>query len=287
MSLELVGVSYTYNPGTPYEQEALHDINISFKPGEFIGIVGHTGSGKSTLIQHLSGLLTPATGHVYIDGVDISRKTAEAKRARRKAGMVFQYPEHQLFEETVYADIAFGPRNAGADTQETEQRVRYAMGFVGLSYEDFKDRSPFTLSGGEKRRAAIAGVIALQPAYLILDEPAAGLDPRGRNAILGAIYRLYQETGITVILVTHNIEEIVRLAKRILVMHHGAILLDGQPQDIFQQDPALLEQAGIRLPEMTRLMRELADRGKPVKTRVLTVQEALAEIKPWARRRRS
>lgn len=287
MSLELVDVSYTYSPGTPYARQALRNINVRFMPGEVIGLIGHTGSGKSTLIQHLNGLLTPTTGQVFVEGTDINKKSPDAKLARRKIGMVFQYPEHQLFEETVYADIAFGPHNTGIDGEEIEERVRYGMSFAGLDYEELKDRSPFSLSGGQMRRVAIAGVIALQPDYLILDEPTAGLDPRGRDEILGQIYRLHQDTGITVVLVSHNMEEILRFAKRILLMSEGAILIDGTPQDILALDPELLEQTGIRLPELTRLMRKLAERGKPVKNSALTVNEALAEIKPWARRGRS
>lgn len=285
MSLELDGVSYNYSDGAAYARQALCNVSVSFAPGEFIGIIGHTGSGKSTLIQHLNGLLVPTVGTARIDGIDISQKTLEAKQARRKVGMVFQYPEHQLFEETVYADIAFGPRNAGVDPEKIEERVRYGMRFARLDYNEFKDRSPFSLSGGQMRRAAIAGVIALQPAYLILDEPTAGLDPRGRDEILGEIDQLHRETGITVVLVSHNMEEVVRFAKRILVMHEGSILLEGSPHQIFGQDMTLLEQAGICLPEITRLMRELAGKGKPVKTNVLTIKEAIAEIKPWAGRK--
>ncbi len=285
MSLELAGVSYKYSPDTPYERLALKNINLKIMPGEFVGIIGHTGSGKSTLVQHLNGLLTPTEGRIFIDGVDIGGKTPEAKGTRRKVGMVFQYPEHQLFAETVYADVAFGPRNAGADEAEVEARVRYGMCFAGLNYEEFKDRSPFTLSGGQMRRAAIAGVIALQPPYLILDEPTAGLDPRGRDEILAGIRRLYRESRLTVVLVSHNMAEVVRMAKRIIVMHGGGILFDGPPGAVFAQDQQLLEQAGIRLPAISRLMRVLAGKGKPVKPNVLTVDEAVKEILPWARGR--
>jgi len=285
MSLALAGVSYTYRPDTPYERLALKNINLKIMPGEFVGIIGHTGSGKSTLVQHLSGLLTPTEGRIFIDGVDIGGNTPEAKGARRKVGMVFQYPEHQLFEETVYADVAFGPRNAGADQDEVEARVRYAMCFAGLNYEEFKDRSPFSLSGGQMRRAAIAGVIALQPSYLILDEPTAGLDPHGRDEILAGIQRLYREGGLTVVLVSHNMAEVVRLAKRIIVLHEGEIFFDGPPRAVFAQDRQFLAQAGIRLPAISQLMRELASKGKPVKTNVLTVDEAVKEIVPWARGR--
>jgi energy-coupling factor transport system ATP-binding protein len=284
MSLEVMRVSYTYSPGTPYERQALRDISVTFSHGEFTGIIGHTGSGKSTLIQQLNGLIVPTSGMVRIEGIDIHTKNPEAKAARRKVGMVFQYPEHQLFDETVYADIAFGPRNAGIDDAQLEERVQKAMHFVGLDYREYKDRSPFSLSGGQMRRVAIAGVIALQPDYLILDEPTAGLDPQGRDEILEQIYRLYTETGITVILVSHNMEEVVRFAKRILVMHNGAILLDGSPQRIFEADPELLEQSGIQAPQITQLMQALVKEGKPVQANIMTVEEAVAEILPWAGR---
>lgn len=284
MSIELVDVSYVYNENTPNKHEALRDINLKFMSGEFVGIIGHTGSGKSTLIQQVNGLLTPTAGKVFIDGIDISKKQPQCKQACRKIGMVFQYPEHQLFEETVYADIAFGPRNTGVDEADIEERVRYGMRFVGLDYNEFKDRSPFSLSGGQMRRVAIAGVIALQPSYLILDEPTAGLDPRGRDEILREIWRLYQETSITVLLVSHNIEEVVKMAKRIIVMHQGTIILDGSPQDIFTRDPEYLATAGIRLPEMARLMLELAGKGKPMRRCALTVEDAFREIIPWAKR---
>jgi energy-coupling factor transport system ATP-binding protein len=284
MSLEVMRVSYTYSPGTPYARQALRDISVTFSHGEFTGIIGHTGSGKSTLIQQLNGLIVPTSGMVRIEGIDIHMKTPEAKTARRKVGMVFQYPEHQLFDETVYADIAFGPRNAGIHDAQLEERVQKAMHFVGLDYREYKDRSPFSLSGGQMRRVAIAGVIALQPDYLILDEPTAGLDPQGRDEILEQIYRLYTETGITVILVSHNMEEVVRFAKRILVMHNGGILLDGSPQRIFEADPELLEQAGIQAPQITQLMQALVKAGKPVQANIMTIDEAIAEILPWAGR---
>jgi energy-coupling factor transport system ATP-binding protein len=285
VSLEIKRVSYTYSPGTPFERQALQDINVSFQRGEFTGIIGHTGSGKSTLIQHLNGLIAPTEGHVFIDTINIHDKTAEARQAKRRVGMVFQYPEHQLFEETVYADIAFGPRNAGLDEQEIEQRVRYGLDFVGLDYNQFKDRSPFSLSGGQMRRVAIAGVIALKPDYLILDEPTAGLDPQGRDEILAQIQRLHKKTGVTVLLISHNMEEIVRLAQRIVVMHRGRIVLDGAPKALFKNSALQLEQAGIRAPEITRLMQELVKRGKPVNEDVLTLEEAEREIILWAGRK--
>lgn len=284
MSLVLDDVSYRYNADMPSECQALSNIRLKLMPGEFVGIIGHTGSGKSTLVQHFNGLLTPTTGRVYVDGTDIGPKTPASKQARMRVGMVFQYPEHQLFEETVYDDVAFGPRNAGADPGEVEERVRFGMSFAGLEYAEFKDRSPFSLSGGQMRRAAIAGVIALQPAYLILDEPTAGLDPRGRDEILAGIKRLHEERQTTVILVSHNMEEIVRLAKRLIILQQGAIIFDGSPRAAFALDQKILEQAGIRLPMLPRLMRELAAKGKPVSTNVFTINEAIEEIIPWARR---
>jgi energy-coupling factor transport system ATP-binding protein len=281
MSIELSGVSFTYSPGTPYERQALRNINIRFCQGEFTGVIGHTGSGKSTLIQHLNGLVKPTTGQVYVDGIDINARSVEAGQAKRRVGMVFQYPEHQLFEETVFADVAYGPRNSGLDDAQVEERVQYGLRFAGLDYHEFKDRSPFSLSGGQMRRVAIAGVIALKPDFLVLDEPTAGLDPQARDEILAQFHRLHVETGVTVLLVSHNVEDVVRLAKRIVIMQEGTILLDGSPHSVFNHDPKVLEQAGIRAPEMKRLMLGLAKRGKPVRTNTLTVAEALSEILAW------
>lgn len=283
MSIEVKDVSFVYSVGTPYERQALRNINVAFSKGEFCGILGHTGSGKSTLIQHLNGLIKPTAGQVHIDGVDINSRTAEAKQKKRRIGMVFQYPEHQLFEETVFADIAYGPRNRGLDAEQIEERVRYGLRFVGLDYSEYKDRSPFSLSGGQMRRVAIAGVIALKPDYLVLDEPTAGLDPQARDEILEQFRRLHVETGVTILLVSHNVEDVVRFAKRIIVMQEGSILLDGSPHSVFNHDKELLlQQAGMRLPEMARLMAELAGRGKPVRTNILTVEEALEEILVWS-----
>jgi len=281
MSIELSDVSFTYSPGTPYERKALQNINIKFFQGEFTAVIGHTGSGKSTLIQHLSGLVNPTMGQVYVDGININARSVDAKQVKRRIGMVFQYPEDQLFEETVFADVAFGPRNHSLNNAQVEERVRYGLSFVGLDYHEYKDRSPFSLSGGQMRRVAIAGVIALKPDYLVLDEPTAGLDPQARNEILAQFYRLHVETGVTVVMVSHNIEEVVRLAKRIVIMQEGTILLDGSPRSVFKHDSKVLERAGIRSPEVTRLMMELAKRGKPVRTDILTVEEAMTEILAW------
>ena len=281
MSIELSDVSFTYSPGTPYERKALQNINIKFLQGEFTAVIGHTGSGKSTLIQHLSGLVNPTMGQVYVDGININARSVDAKQVKRRIGMVFQYPEDQLFEETVFADVAFGPRNHSLNNAQVEERVRYGLSFVGLDYHEYKDRSPFSLSGGQMRRVAIAGVIALKPDYLVLDEPTAGLDPQARNEILAQFYRLHVETGVTVVMVSHNIEEVVRLAKRIVIMQEGTILLDGSPRSVFKHDSKVLERAGIRSPDVTRLMMELAKRGKPVRTDILTVEEAMTEILAW------
>ena len=232
MPIILNNVSYVYGEHTPFRKEALKGINLTINEGDFVGIIGHTGSGKSTLVQHLNGLLHPTTGQVTIDGVDAALKTEEAKLMRHKVGMVFQYPEHQLFEETIAQDIAFGPKNLGLSADEVDARVREAMDFVGLDYETYANRSPFQLSGGQMRRVAIAGVVALNPSYLILDEPSAGLDPFGREEIFQKIIDLHAKKGITVVLVSHNMEDISRMANRLIVIDNGKIQLDGKPIDI-------------------------------------------------------
>ena len=233
MSICVENVSYIYGKGTPFERAAIEDIDLTIDKGEFIGIIGHTGSGKSTLIQHLNGLLHPSMGKVTVDGVDLAEKTKEAMVKRHSVGMVFQYPEHQLFEETVAKDIAFGPQNQGCDEEETEKRVKSAMRFAGIDYETFAERSPFRLSGGQQRRVAIAGVIAMHPDFLILDEPSAGLDPVGRREIFSRIQGWYKKGVFSVILVSHNMDDIARLATRLLVMHQGRLVLDGEPMYIF------------------------------------------------------
>ena len=261
MSIVLDHVSYTYMPDTPYQREALRDISLTIAPGEFIGIIGHTGSGKSTLVQHLNGLLQPTSGNVKVDDVDLKGKTAGQKLVRQRVGMVFQYPEHQLFEETIFDDIAFGPRNLGLTADEVTQRVEEAMERVGLPPAEYASRSPFRLSGGQMRRVAIAGVIALKPEYLVLDEPSAGLDPRGRDEIFEQILQLYHSTGMAVVLVTHNMEDVARLAKRLLVMNRGRIEFDGKPADLFHYSGLPLHEYGISLPYMTELLRLLRFRG--------------------------
>lgn len=278
MSIVFDNVTFTYMPDTPYQRTAIQNINLTIDKGEFIGIIGHTGSGKSTLVQHMNGLITPTSGHVTVDGADLKTKGEAARIARRRVGMVFQYPEHQLFEETIYQDIAFGPKNLGVPEHELESRVRRAMDFVGLDFQQFKDRSPFNLSGGQMRRVAIAGVIALEPDYLALDEPAAGLDPRGRDGIFGQIVKLHQTTGIAVILVSHNMEDVARFASRVLVMNGGQISLDGTPADIFGSGRKALRAAGVDVPPLTALIDALQAGGLQITNTALTAEAAAQEI---------
>ncbi len=279
MSICLREVSHIYGKGSPYEKVALTGIDLELHRHEFVGIIGHTGSGKSTLVQHLNGLLTPTTGTVTVDGVSLAGTGAEAKAARRRVGMVFQYPEHQLFEETIAEDIAFGPRNLGWDEETVQERVRAAMRFVGLPYRQFASRSPFRLSGGQMRRVAIAGVIAMKPDYLVLDEPSAGLDPVGRREIYAQITRLHEEQHTTVILVSHNMEDISRLASRVIVMNRGAVMLDGAPLTIFTQHRDELAAAGLEPPPVSRLLSALNERGWQIDESAVEPDEAAAHIK--------
>ena len=253
MPLNLQNVTFTYMKGTPFEKTALHDVSLQIEKGEFVAVIGHTGSGKSTLVQHLSGLLHPDKGSVTVDGVNLNAKNAAAKKARNSVGMVFQYPEHQIFAETVYEDIAFGSRNKGLGPDEVDRAVRDAMAFVGLDFDSFAKRSPFRLSGGQMRRVAIAGVIAMEPDYLILDEPSAGLDPRSRDAVFKEVMALYKKRGIAVILVTHNMEEAARYASRLLVISGGQVILDGVPHDIFTNHKDELLAASMDVPPVYKL----------------------------------
>ncbi|MDR3592176.1 MAG: energy-coupling factor transporter ATPase [Negativicutes bacterium] len=278
MSIVLRDVSYIYMPSTPYQRVALENINLTIQSGEFVGIIGHTGSGKSTLVQHMNGLLKPTRGTVTVDGVDLGGKGNAVRQAKRKVGMVFQYPEHQLFEETVYDDVAFGPRNLGLEPAEVERRVSRALAFVGLDHEEFAKRSPFRLSGGQMRRVAIAGVIALEPEYLILDEPSAGLDPRGRDEIFAEIVKLHETAGITVILISHSMEEIARLVKRLVVLHSGGISLDGSPREVFGQSREKLIAAGVDAPNISLLLQRLNQRGLAVDASALTADDAAQAI---------
>ncbi|WP_227764170.1 energy-coupling factor transporter ATPase [Zhaonella formicivorans] len=282
MLIKIESLSHVYKPNTPYETRALDDISLEITSGQFVGLIGHTGSGKSTLIQHLNGLLLPTSGRVLIGNDEITPKTTRLKNIRHKVGIVFQYPEHQLFEETVYADIAFGPKNLGWSEEKIAERVKAAMAAVNLDFDSLKDRSPFALSGGQMRRVAIAGVLAMEPQVLILDEPTAGLDPGGRDEILTEIASLHQQLKITIILVSHSMEDIARYAQRVIVMHQGKVVMDGTPREIFLKARDL-EKLGLGVPMVTTLMHRLAAKGLNVRTDVLTVEEAKEEILNWWR----
>ncbi len=277
MSLITAGVYFTYQPNSPYETHVLKNINLEIKEGEFVGLIGHTGSGKSTLIQHFNGLLKPSAGKVFVDGQDITQKGMKLKAIRQKVGMVFQYPEHQLFEETVFKDIAFGPQNLGMSPQLIEKRVKNAMRLVDLDYVRYRDLSPFVLSGGEKRRAAIAGVLAMNPQYLILDEPTAGLDPRGREEILAHIVKIHRNEGITVILVSHNMDDVARLVGRLVVINQGEIVYDNPTRQVFAEFESL-QKISLDIPTVTKLMIRLQEKGWPVRSDILTIEEAQEEI---------
>ncbi len=266
MPITLKNVSFTYMKGTPFEKTALHDISLQIEKGEFVAVIGHTGSGKSTLVQHLSGLLHPYKGTVCVDGVNLNAKTGQAKKARNSVGMVFQYPEHQIFAETVYEDIAFGPRNKGLMPDEVDRAVKDAMAFAGLDFAVFAKRSPFRLSGGQMRRVAIAGVVAMEPDYLILDEPSAGLDPRARDSIFNEVMALYHKRGIAVILVTHNMEEAARYATRLLVVADGRIILDGKPHEIFTGHKEELLKVSMDVPPVYKLAENLREHGLNVQS---------------------
>lgn len=277
MQIQVKNLTHIYSEGTPYESAALTGVSFEIEAGEFAGIIGHTGSGKSTLIQHLNGLLKPKSGNILIDGIDITAKDVKLREIRRRIGLVFQYPEYQLFEETVSKDVAFGPLNLGLTQEEAEERVAEALGLVGLDYKEIADRSPFELSGGQKRRAAIAGVLAMRPRILILDEPTAGLDPKAHSDILQMVERIHSIQNNTIILVSHNMGDIARLADRVLVMDRGKLVLTGSPPEVFQQ-AGLLESMGLGLPPAAYLMRELRSRGVPVSTDILTIETAEAEL---------
>lgn len=277
MSIKIENLTHTYNPGSPFETQALKNIDLTIESGEFIGLIGHTGSGKSTLIQHLNGLLKPTSGSIWIDGTDIAKPGVKLKDVRKKVGLVFQYPEYQLFEETVEKDIAFGPANLGLGESEIALRVREAMEMVKLSYEELKDRSPFDLSGGQRRRVAIAGVLAMRSDILILDEPTASLDPRGRDEILEQIQRLQRQKKLTVILVSHSMEDIGRLVDRIVVMHQGTIAFGGTPREIFTQAESL-EAIGLGVPQITHLMKAMNRQGWALPEDIFTIEEAKARI---------
>lgn len=259
------------------EKTALNDVSLTIEAGEFVGLIGPTGSGKSTLVQHFNGLLLPTKGKVFVDGIDLAKKGTELRGIRQKVGMVFQYPEHQLFGETVLEDVGFGPRNGGLSEEQIAERVQEALRYVGLDFDALKDRSPFELSGGQKRRVAIAGVLAMRPSVLILDEPTAGLDPKGREEILNQVKLLQQQRGITVVLVSHSMEDVARLVERIIVMEQGRIALDGTPTEVFRRADQLKDM-GLGVPQITELMKELKGRGLAVNTDIFRVEDAESEI---------
>lgn len=274
--LELKNLSYIYGEGTPFEKCAVSNISLEIKKGEFIGIIGHTGSGKSTLVQMLNGLIKPSGGQVIFDGADIWKNPKEIRRIRFKVGMVFQYPEYQLFEETVYKDISFGPSNMGKSGAELDQAVKEAALFTGLK-EELLYKSPFDLSGGEKRRAAIAGVIAMDPEVLVLDEPTAGLDPMGRDVLLSQIVQYHKERKNTVLLVSHSMEDIARVADRIIVMNNSEAVMYDETKEVFSKGREL-EKIGLRVPQITKIMLKLKEKGYEVADGILNVDDALAQI---------
>ena len=274
--LEVKNLNHIYSAGTPFEHVALKDVSFAVEPGEFIGVIGHTGSGKSTLMQHLNGLLKPTSGQILLDGRDIWSDKKLTRQSRFRVGLVFQYPEYQLFEETVYKDIAFGPKNMGLSAEEVDRRVREAAGFVGLT-EAQLEVSPFDLSGGQKRRVAIAGVIAMEPEVLILDEPTAGLDPEGREGVLQNIDNYRKAKNATIMMVSHSMNDVARMANRLLVMCNAHLALDGTPQEVFDHAQELLDM-GLDIPEITRVFLRLQQFGLPV-NQVYTMDQAVAELK--------
>lgn len=268
--LQIEDLTHTYSAGTPFQRNAVEGLSMTVGAGEFLGVIGHTGSGKSTLIQHLNGLLQPTSGRVLLEGKDIWADPKKIRDVRFKVGLVFQYPEYQLFEETVYKDIAFGPKNMGLDAEEIDRRVRDAAAFVGL-HETLLDKSPFELSGGQKRRVAIAGVIAMEPKVLVLDEPTAGLDPQGRDAILAQIQAYHRAKGAAVVLVSHSMEEIARNVDRIVVLSDGKVYMEGTPKQVFARAHEL-EQVGLDVPQVTKVAAALKARGLDIDTAVYTVE---------------
>ncbi|MEY8377147.1 energy-coupling factor transporter ATPase [Lachnospiraceae bacterium 56-18] len=276
MSIKLEHLNYVYSQGTAYEKKALNDICIEIPHGEFVGIIGHTGSGKSTLIQHLNGLIRATSGELYYNGENIYREGYSMRGLRNEVGLVFQYPEHQLFEIDVMTDVCFGPKNQGLTADQCKERALEALRLVGLK-EKYYNVSPFELSGGQKRRAAIAGVLAMRPKVLVLDEPTAGLDPKGRDDILDQIAYLHRESDITVILVSHSMEDVAKYADRLIVMNKGAVMYNDEPKRVFEHYQEL-EKVGLAAPQVTYIMHDLAGRGIPVRTDVTTVAEAADEI---------
>lgn len=280
--IEINNLTHIYSEGLPFEKRAIADINLKIEENEFIGLIGHTGSGKSTFIQHLNGLLKPSNGEIILDGMKVDKSSSNLTELRKKIGLVFQYPEYQLFEETIERDIAFGPRNLDLSEEEVLKRVKSSMESVGLDYETYKDKSPFELSGGLKRRVAIAGVLAMEPKVLILDEPTAGLDPRGRDEILSEIKSIHEKRKITVILVSHSMEDVAKIAERIIVMDKGKVFLDSNPREIFRNEDKLLS-VGLGIPQITSLMRVLKKKGLDINEDSITVEEAKESLIKYLR----
>lgn len=277
MSIQIQHLTHTYMPDSPFTSVALHDVSLTIEDGEFIGLLGHTGSGKTTLVQHLNGLIRPTDGKVIVDGLDLSDKRTSLLEVRKKVGLVFQYPEYQLFEETVARDVAFGPKNMGLSQQEIDRRVHEAIERVGLNYDDIAQRSPFELSGGQMRRVAIAGVLAMEPGTLILDEPTAGLDPAGRRSILNMVRRLHAEGGLTVVMVSHSMDDISTLATRLIVMSRGEVVLTGTPREVFMHRE-LMQSIGLGVPQAAELASRLRQQGYDLPEGLYTLDEVRSAI---------
>lgn len=285
MSVELKDVTYTYSPGTAYEMHALEHVSMEIQDGQFVGVIGHTGSGKSTLVQHFNGLIRPTSGHVYYNGEDIWQEGYNLRELRSHVGLVFQYPEHQLFETDVLTDVCFGPKNQGLSPEECKERAKEALQHVGLD-ESCYEKSPFELSGGQKRRVAIAGVLAMNPSFLILDEPTAGLDPKGRDEILDQLALLHETRGISIMLVSHSMEDIARYVERIIVMNKGHVAFDDTPKEVFSHYKEL-EEMGLAAPQMTYIMHALKERGMDVDVTATTVEEARDSILKALKKRKA
>jgi energy-coupling factor transport system ATP-binding protein len=283
MSIKAENIKYIYSEGTPFMTVALDEINLEIKEGDFLGVIGHTGSGKSTLIQLLNGLEKPSDGKIIVNDIVVGEDKKKLSKIRQTVGLVFQYPEYQLFEETVAKDVAFGPMNLNLSEEETEKRVKEALELVGFNYKKIKDESPFDLSGGQKRRVAIAGVLAMKPDYLILDEPTAGLDPAGRNEIFDQIKKLHKKANVTVVLVSHSMEDIAKLVNRVIVLYKGKIHMQGTPKEIYSQSEEL-KKIGLGVPQVAEIVNELRKRGFNIRPDILTVEEAKEEILKEVRR---
>lgn len=277
MSIVIEHLNYVYMQGGPYETKALDDVSLTIHDGEFVGLIGHTGSGKSTLVQHLNGLILPTSGQITVDGMDLADKNTDKRAIRRRVGLVFQYPENQLFEETVAKDIAFGPKNLGLDEAEIDRRVRTAMRRVALDYDKLSQRSVFELSGGQMRRVAIAGVLAMEPQTLVLDEPCAGLDPKGREEILGLISDLHRESGATIVMVSHSMDDVAALAERVIVMNHGKVAMDGAPREVFSRGEEL-RAIGLDVPQAVELAQKLREKGFDVPEGIYKIEEVRAAV---------